>query len=84
MVDPHTGELNSPSYEERWDPDVPKVIIDAYGQELWYRVNKGRERSSYQGRPGKFDIWSVGPDGINQSTPDASVKDEERDDIGSW
>ena len=73
------------SPDERWDPDVEKFIRGPFGDVIWYRVNKNRERENYMHRPRKFDLWDLGPDRKNHTIPGSEPEgEEENDDIGNW
>ena len=63
------------------DPKVDKFILDAWLNPLVYRCNKGQKRADYMHNRYSFDIYSMGPDGIDQT---AEGTDDENDDLGNW
>lgn len=65
---------------ERDDPDVAKYLLDRWGQPFWYRENRSKPAAPWQRNPRSFDIWSCGPDGINQTL----LGVERSDDVGNW
>jgi prepilin-type N-terminal cleavage/methylation domain-containing protein len=80
VYDRDTGEYRKPTREERFDKDVPKFLLDAFGEPFVYRCNKDKDRSQFKYMIGeKFDIYSRGPDNTDQT-----MLGEEGDDIGSW
>ena len=82
VEDEETGEYRAPTYEERWDKNVSKIILDPWGNPFWYRANMGRERAEWMRRPLKADIWSMGTDKLNSNIP--SAFEDKSDDIGNW
>ncbi len=65
---------------ERDDPLVEKYLLDRWGQPFWYRENRSKPAAPWQRNPRSFDIWSCGPDGINQTL----LGVERSDDVGNW
>ena len=64
------------------DPDVPKYLLDPFGNPYVYRENKSkRPKESYMINPAKYDLWSVGINGKNES---ADGYEKGVDDIGNW
>jgi prepilin-type N-terminal cleavage/methylation domain-containing protein len=66
---------------ERYDPDVPKFVADAWGEPLIYRCNKGQPRQDWMHNPYSFDLYSRGFDGEDQTWLDL---DDASDDLGNW
>jgi hypothetical protein len=44
-----------------------------------YRENRSRPAATAVKRPGRFDLYSLGRDGIDQT-----IRGEKGDDIGNW
>ena len=63
------------------DVDVDKFVLDAWGEPLIYRCNKGRKREPFMRNKHSFDLYSMGPDSENQTI---EGDDEVNDDIGNW
>ncbi len=79
FVEGDDGTFRQADRDELFDPKVKKYMIDPYGEPYVYRENKSRARTPYMKSPQSVDIYSVGPDGIDQT-----IEGEEGDDIGSW
>lgn len=62
------------------DPKIDKYMLDAWGNPIIYRSNKGRAYEDYMRNRYRFDIYSTGPDGIDQT----AEGEDEGDDIGNW
>jgi prepilin-type N-terminal cleavage/methylation domain-containing protein len=60
---------------EREDPRVQKYYLDPWGRPYVYRCNKGKKRAAWMINPDAFDIYSLGPDGVD-ATLDGEVEDE--------
>ena len=74
-------QYRRPNRQELLSPDVPKYLVDAWGEPFFYRCNKGRDRTAYEFMHNPdIDIYSVGPDAIDQT----QLAEEETDDIGNW
>jgi prepilin-type N-terminal cleavage/methylation domain-containing protein len=82
-LDPSTGEMRPVRPREVLDPELPKLVVDAWGMPLWYRVNKGKELTDYRRNLRSADIWSTGPDRRNQSQPRPDPGDRDGD-LGNW
>lgn len=65
---------------EKYDSRVDKFIVDGWGNPLLYRSNKGRPPGDYMRNPESIDIYSTGPDGIDQTAEGHT----DSDDIGNW
>jgi hypothetical protein len=83
VEDPLDGSWREPTFDERYDPSVPKYIRDPWGNPYWYRVNKSKPRAPWMKRPEKCDIWSMGNDKTNSTIPGAEPLEDE-DDLGNW
>lgn len=86
VVVPDDSEISgwrSADSDERYDPDIEKTFLDPYNNPFYYRENATKDRKSWMIRPKSFDLWSIGPDGINQACYGRPDKDdeEEYDDI---
>ena len=66
--------------KELHDPEIEKFILDSWGNPLIYRVNKGRRLEAIMLNRHGFDLYSTGPDGIDQTI----LGEEGGDDIGNW
>ena len=66
--------------KEIYDEKVEKYMLDAWANPLIYRSNKGRKFDDYMRNRYRFDIYSTGPDGIDQT----AEGEDESDDIGNW
>lgn len=65
---------------EIYDPKIEKYMLDAWGNPLVYRVNKGKPYEDYMRNRYGVDIYSTGPDGMDQT----AEGEDENDDIGNW
>jgi prepilin-type N-terminal cleavage/methylation domain-containing protein len=61
------------------DHRVARYIRDPWGNPYVYRENRSRPRTPIMKRPTRADLYSTGPDGIDQT-----ARGEEGDDIGNW
>ncbi len=84
LPDEETEDYEKAGFDELNDPEIDKFILDPFGNPIWYRVNKGREKAEYMHRTRKFDIWSLGENKKNETIPGAEYDEEEEDDIGNW
>lgn len=66
--------------EQLNDYKVPKYIADPWGNPYIYRANKGRKREGFMRNKHSADIYSVGPNEID----DTAAENEDGDDIGNW
>ena len=63
--------------EEKEEPDIKKYILDPWGQPYHYVENDEKpEKTVDMHRPHKFDIWSNGPNRVNDKG--------EEDDATPW
>lgn len=70
--------------EEKRDDSTEKFYLDPWGFPYVYRENGSKRRKDdWMIKEASFDLWSIGPDGVNTACygPD---NDEESDDIGNW
>lgn len=85
-----TGDHRVVTRDERYDQHVPKYYLDAWGTPYVYRENESKTRETWMHKPKSYDIWSVGPNGKNQSLwevykPNERLEGGEAyDDIGNW
>jgi len=61
------------------EPGTPRYVLDPWGHPYVYRENRSRPPRPYSVRPRRFDLYSLGPDGIDQTR-----RGEPGDDIGDW
>ena len=61
------------------DPAVHKFIQDPWGNPYIYRENRSRLPRRFTIRRAKADLYSTGPDGIDQT-----ILGEQGDDLGNW
>lgn len=66
--------------EQLRNPKVPKYLVDPWGNPYIYRANKGRKREDYMHNVQAADVYSVGPNGKD----DTAEGSEDNDDIGNW
>ncbi|MCZ6688033.1 MAG: prepilin-type N-terminal cleavage/methylation domain-containing protein [Planctomycetota bacterium] len=65
------------SREEKDDPEVKKYIFDPWDRPYHYVENDEKpEKTDDMHRPHKFDIWSDGPNRVNDNG--------EKDDVAPW
>ncbi|HIA27360.1 MAG TPA: prepilin-type N-terminal cleavage/methylation domain-containing protein [Planctomycetes bacterium] len=78
------GAFRKADREEQRDPDTEKFYIDPWGYPYIYRENGSKRRKEdWMIKESSFDLWSIGPDGINSACEGPDF-DEESDDIGNW
>jgi predicted O-methyltransferase YrrM len=61
------------------DPKIEKYYLDPWGNPYVYRANKGKPAQKHMKNPAKADLYSLGPDGVDQT-----IRGEAGDDIGNW
>ncbi len=66
--------------KEIYNSKIEKYMLDAWSNPLIYRVNKGREFDDFMRNRDGVDIYSTGPDGIDQTI----LGEDAGDDIGNW
>ncbi len=66
--------------KELFNWKIEKYMLDAWGNPLVYRSNKGRKPDDYMRNRFGVDIYSTGPDGEDQTVEG----EDESDDIGNW
>ena len=79
VADEEPGAYRRATVHEIYDPKVPKYVRDPWGNPYVYRENRSRPRTPFMKRPNKTDLYSTGPDGVDQT-----AQGEEGDDIGNW
>lgn len=75
--------------DSRWDPDFPKYLADPWDSVYIYRENNSKKRKPWMHKPRSFDLWSCGPNRVNQSLYEIDRNSEQReelkyDDISNW
>lgn len=60
-------------------PGISRYVLDPWGHPYVYRENRSRPPRPHRVRPRKFDLYSLGADGIDQTR-----NGEPGDDIGDW
>ncbi|MAJ27821.1 hypothetical protein CBD41_00280 [bacterium TMED181] len=71
--------------DDLFDPEVDKYYLDPWSEPYFYRENKSkRTKEDWMLKRRGFDLWSVGPDGVNDACFGHPEEDEEYDDIGNW
>ncbi|MEE8143532.1 MAG: prepilin-type N-terminal cleavage/methylation domain-containing protein, partial [Planctomycetota bacterium] len=69
------------------NPKTEKFYLDPWGNRYIYRENRAkRKKTDWMLRPHRFDLWSCGPNAINEAWEGLLEEEEaERvDDIGNW
>lgn len=80
IYDDAIGQYRAAERRERLDDDIEKFLMDPWGEPYVYRANKGKDRAEYEFMHNPdFDLYSVGPDGIDQTQ-----EGEDGDDLGNW
>ncbi|OUU23805.1 MAG: hypothetical protein CBC13_04635 [Planctomycetia bacterium TMED53] len=73
------------SRDDLFDPEVDKYYLDPWSEPYFYRENKSkRNKEDWMLKRRGFDLWSKGPDGVNDACFGYPEEDEEYDDIGNW
>ena len=67
--------------DDVYDPEIEKVYIDPWGHPYVYRENASKKRRDWMIKPKSFDVWSIGPNEINEA---CYGQDETGDDVGNW
>ncbi|MDE0959459.1 MAG: prepilin-type N-terminal cleavage/methylation domain-containing protein [Planctomycetota bacterium] len=68
-----------------FDSDVDKFYLDPWQEPYIYRENRSkRSKEEWMIRRSGFDLWSAGPDSVNDAWYGVSEEGEEYDDIGNW
>lgn len=71
--------------EERWDPELPKFILDPFNTPYYYRENQSKKRKNWMHKPKSFDLWSAGPNRLNQSNFEVNKSEiADYDDISNF
>ncbi len=80
VYDDNIEEYRPAKRKEIYNSKIEKYLLDAWGNPLIYRSNKGRKFDDFMRNRYTVDIYSTGPDGIDQT----SEGEDESDDIGNW
>ncbi len=86
------GMFRPAERDELYDPSVKKYYWDPYGNPYIYRENLSkREKADWMINRARYDLWSIGPNGKDQSARndfDSNKKvdsdGEKYDDLGNW
>ncbi len=81
VYDEDVEDYRQATRKELRNPKIEKFILDAWGNPLQYRANKGRKVEDYMHNLYRVDLYSTGPDGIDQTI---EGEDDDGDDIGNW
>jgi hypothetical protein len=81
-LDGSLAEFVRATREEIRDPQVEKYLLDPWGNPYVYRANQGRAPQPWMKNSATADIYSRGPDGVDDTAAGASQ--EASDDIGNW
>jgi len=68
---------------ERRDPKTKKYYLDYFNEPYVYRCNRGQRVKDWMRREKKFDLYSKGENGEDETALGEEM-DEESDDIGNW
>jgi prepilin-type N-terminal cleavage/methylation domain-containing protein len=68
--------------DERDDTKVEKFLLDPWGNPYVYRCNKGKRSEGWMHNRQHADIYSVGPNEIDDTAAESDEADD--DDIGNW
>ena len=79
---PDTELYELPTRRELRDDDVEKFLIDPWDNPYIYRANKGRSEEDYMHNLQDADIYSLGPNEIDDTVE--GTEGEENDDLGNW
>ncbi|MBI4605699.1 MAG: prepilin-type N-terminal cleavage/methylation domain-containing protein [Planctomycetes bacterium] len=74
-----SGELRKATRAEIRDDGVEKYLLDPWGSPYVYRPNKGRRPAPHMRNLETADIYSPGPDEVDDTSEGA-----DDDDIGNW
>lgn len=66
--------------EQRRDNKVDKYLADPWGNAYVYRANKGRKVEDFMHNDHGADIYSIGPNQVD----DTAAGNDNGDDIGNW
>ena len=79
-------EYKKAGRSDLFDPDVEKFYLDPWQVPYFYRENRSkRDKEDWMIRRSGFDLWSAGPDSVNEACYGvAEDGEEEYDDIGNW
>lgn len=80
VLDEITGSYRQAKKAEIDNEKVEKYLADPWGEPYIYRVNKGKRRESYMHNYEGADIYSKGPNSVD----DTILEAEKSDDIGNW
>jgi prepilin-type N-terminal cleavage/methylation domain-containing protein len=80
MWDDDSQTYRPSTAEERRDVKASKFLVDPWGNAYVYRANKGRKPEDFMHNEQGADIYSPGPNGID----DTAAGNSEGDDIGNW
>ena len=64
------------------DARVEKFYLDPFGQPYVYRCNRGQRVAEFMRLHRKFDLYSLGPNGVDDTASGAPI--DASDDVGNW
>lgn len=79
VVQVDEGRYERATREEVEDPSIDKYLLDPWGNPYVYRCNKGLEPEPWMINPRGVDIYSFGPNGVDDTI--VGTTGEENDDI---
>jgi len=82
MWNRNTRLYKLPTRSQLRDDSVEKFLIDPWDNPYIYRANKGRSKKGFMHNVRHADLYSLGPNGINDTAE--ATEGEENDDIGNW
>ena len=80
VYDRDTDRYEPATRDQVNDFETEKFYLDPWSNPFVYRANKGRKREEFMHNQYAADIYSLGPNG----TDDTAEGNEESDDIGNW
>jgi hypothetical protein len=82
VYNPDTELYELASRRELRDDSVDKFLIDPWDNPYIYRANKGRVEEDFMHNPQGCDIYTVGPNEVDDTVP--NTEGEDNDDLGNW
>ena len=80
VYDTDLDDYVKPTREQLKSAKIQKYLADPWGNPYFYRPNKGRKSESYMHNKQGADLFSFGPNGVDDTTTES----EKSDDIGNW
>ena len=73
------------SRDDLEDPDMEKFYIDPWGLPYFYRENSQKKKQDWMVKHKSYDLWSAGPNGVNEACWGLDAREEEGyDDVSLW